>query len=75
MFFLLSILCFTPPFTVITVFENERKLLLRERSTGMYSMSSYFVAKTAVTWPIEIGFCLLFATISYFMIGKLFDTM
>lgn len=62
-------LSFTPGMTVVTVFETERQLIFRERSNGMYSMSAYYLAKTLVSWPVEIILCITVSIISYFMIG------
>jgi len=69
LWFSLACLCFTPPFTTITIFERERWLFLKESENNSYRISSYFIAKTLVMWPVEIFLCLLFGIISYWMMG------
>lgn len=68
-FFLLAMLCFTPALTVITMYETERKLIAREYASGMYSLPAYYLAKTLISWPVEIFLCLMVTCVSYFMIG------
>jgi ABC-type multidrug transport system ATPase subunit len=69
LFFLLSVMIFTPPFTTIMTFSHERALLRKERQDKMYGVTSWLLAKTAITVPIEAALCLVFSAISYFMIG------
>ena len=44
-------------------------MLKREHSQGLYSLSSYFWAKTGVMMPMEISQTVLFAVIFYWMVG------
>lgn len=69
LFFLLSVMIFTPPFTAITAFAHERALLAKEREDRMYSTFSWLCAKTIVVFPIEAALCLVFSAICYWMIG------
>jgi ABC-type multidrug transport system ATPase subunit len=69
LFFLLSVMIFTPPFTTIMTFSHERALLRKERQDKMYGVTSWLLAKSAITVPIEAALCLAFSAISYFMIG------
>lgn len=69
LFFILSILVFTPPFTAVVTFAGERDLFTKERRDKMYSPFSWLLAKTIVLAPIEAAMCLVFSSISYFMIG------
>jgi len=68
-FFILSVLVFTPPFTAIQTYSLERALFNKERKDKMYKVSSWLMAKTLTTSPIEALLCLTFSTICYFMIG------
>jgi ABC-type multidrug transport system ATPase subunit/ABC-type multidrug transport system permease subunit len=69
LFYILAILVFTPPFTAVATYSSEQLLLKKERQDGMYSAAAWLLAKTVVLAPIEGLFSLLFACISYFMIG------
>lgn len=69
MFFILSVLVFTPPFTAITTFAQERLLFQKERKDKFYCTSSWLMAKSIITFPIEGALCLVFSSIVYFMIG------
>lgn len=69
LFLNLTILVFTPPFTTITIYQNERWMFLKERENNAYRISAYYIAKTLVMWPIEIFFCLIFSAINYYMVG------
>jgi hypothetical protein len=58
-FFVLVTIAFTPPFTVITVWQQERKLVRREVTQNVYALDTFFWAKTLVLIPIETFFTLL----------------
>jgi ABC-type multidrug transport system ATPase subunit/ABC-type multidrug transport system permease subunit len=68
-FFVLSILLFTPPFTAIQTFALERPLFLKEKKDKLYKTSSWIIAKSLATYPIEGLLCLIFSAIAYFMVG------
>lgn len=44
-----------------------------ETHRGAYHLSSYYIAKTGSTWPMEIFFTLCFSAIVYFMVGYQID--
>lgn len=69
LWFMLVVVCFTPPFSVLTVFESERFLLHKEHTGGWYTISAYFAARTLITIPIEAVLSFAFSVISYFMVG------
>ena len=52
-------IAFVPPFTIITVWQDDRKLVRKEVNQNVYSLDVAFWAKTAVTFPIELLFSLL----------------
>ncbi|KAG9440059.1 hypothetical protein H6P81_020224 [Aristolochia fimbriata] len=58
-----------PMFQAIFSFPQERKMLTKERSSGMYRLSSYLMAKTCSDLPMELILPTLFVTISYWMAG------
>ena len=59
LFFILATIAFTPPFTIITVWQEERKLVRREVGQNIYSLAAYFWSKSLVVLPIEMLFALL----------------
>ena len=69
LFFILAVLIFTPPFTAITIFGQERTLLKKERADKLYRASSWLFAKTVTASPVEGILCLIFSAICYWMIG------
>ncbi|KAJ2724168.1 hypothetical protein GGI07_002122 [Coemansia sp. Benny D115] len=51
--FMFAVLCTFPVvFPVVTVIMSGRGVLVRERSAGMYRMSSYFIAKSLSFFPL-----------------------
>lgn len=53
----------------LNVFLEERGLFNRERASGCYRTSTYFFGKLLIELPILLFYPLLFASISYWMIG------
>ncbi|XP_057962209.1 ABC transporter G family member 9-like [Malania oleifera] len=60
---------FFPLFQAIFTFPQERRMLTKERSSGMYRLSSYFLARTVGDLPMELALPTLFVTITYWMAG------
>ncbi|KAL8518335.1 hypothetical protein ACS0TY_009636 [Phlomoides rotata] len=60
---------FFPLFNAIFVFPLERPILTRERSSGMYRLSSYYFARMVGDLPMELVLPTIFVTISYWMGG------
>ncbi|KAK2994363.1 hypothetical protein RJ640_017875 [Escallonia rubra] len=60
---------FFPLFNAIFVFPQERPMLIRERSSGMYRLSSYYFARVAGDLPMELVLPTIFVTITYWMGG------
>uniref|UniRef100_A0ACD5ZV56 Uncharacterized protein n=1 Tax=Avena sativa TaxID=4498 RepID=A0ACD5ZV56_AVESA len=60
---------FFPLYNAVFVFPLERPMLLKERSSGMYRLSSYFAARTAADLPMELGLPTAFVLILYWMGG------
>lgn len=58
-----------PLVQAISIFPRERRMLIKERSSGMYSLSSYFMAMTITDLPIELFLPTLFVIITYWMAG------
>ncbi|KAK4791051.1 hypothetical protein SAY86_031464 [Trapa natans] len=60
---------FFPLFNAIFAFPLERPMLNKERSSGMYRLSSYYFARTAGDLPMELVLPTIFVTLSYWMGG------
>ncbi|KDP29341.1 hypothetical protein JCGZ_18262 [Jatropha curcas] len=60
---------FFPLFNAIFTFPQERPMLIKERSSGMYRLSSYYLARIAGDLPMELVLPTIFVTISYWMGG------
>ncbi|XP_014514290.1 ABC transporter G family member 21 [Vigna radiata var. radiata] len=60
---------FFPLFNAIFAFPLERPMLIKERSSGMYQLSSYYVARMVGDLPMELVLPTIFVTISYWMGG------
>ncbi|GMP65718.1 hypothetical protein CsSME_00026398 [Camellia sinensis var. sinensis] len=60
---------FYPLFEAIFMFPQERRMLAKERSSGMYRLSSYFMAMTVGDLPMGLVLPTVFLTIIYWMAG------
>ncbi|KAK4778952.1 hypothetical protein SAY86_006480 [Trapa natans] len=60
---------FYPLFQALFTFPQERLMLAKERSSGMYRLSSYFMALTLGDLPMCLVLPTVFVTITYWMAG------
>ncbi|KAI4372163.1 hypothetical protein MLD38_010433 [Melastoma candidum] len=60
---------FYPLYNAVFTFPQERQILLKERSSGMYRLSSYFLARTIGDLPLELALPTAFTFIMYWMGG------
>ncbi|KAI3965770.1 hypothetical protein MKX01_010727 [Papaver californicum] len=58
-----------PFFQALFTFPQEKLMLTKERSSGMYRLSSYFMARSAGDLPMELALPLGFVIITYWMAG------
>ncbi|XP_026447734.1 ABC transporter G family member 9-like isoform X2 [Papaver somniferum] len=58
-----------PMFTAILTFPQERMMLIKEQSSRMYRLSSYFIARNVADLPMELALPSIFVTITYWMVG------
>ncbi|WVZ53916.1 hypothetical protein U9M48_004802 [Paspalum notatum var. saurae] len=56
-------------FNAVFAFPQERPMLARERASGMYALSSYFMARMAGDLPMELALPTAFTVIVYLMAG------
>ncbi|XP_050224084.1 ABC transporter G family member 21 [Mercurialis annua] len=60
---------FFPLFNSIFTFPQERPMLIKERSSGAYRLSSYYFARMAGDLPMELVLPTIFVTVAYWMGG------
>lgn len=65
----MAVLSFTPSFTAVTAWDRERILLSRECGQGLYSIASWYFAKTIIMIPLQTVQTLLYGLVAYFMVG------
>ncbi|KAI3909308.1 hypothetical protein MKW98_025950 [Papaver atlanticum] len=58
-----------PMFTTILTFPQERIMLIKEQSSRMYRLSSYFIARNVADLPMELALPIIFVIITYWMVG------
>ncbi|KAJ3671673.1 hypothetical protein LUZ60_007752 [Juncus effusus] len=56
-------------FNAVFTFPTERAMLLKERQSGMYSLSSYFFSRMAGDLPMELILPAIFLLVLYWMSG------
>ncbi|KAJ7954032.1 ABC transporter family protein [Quillaja saponaria] len=60
---------FFPLFNAIFTFPLERPMLIKEQSSGMYRLSSYYFARIVGDLPMELVLPTIFVTVTYWMGG------
>ncbi|KAJ8497342.1 hypothetical protein OPV22_007894 [Ensete ventricosum] len=60
---------FFPLYNAVFTFPQERPMLRKEQASGMYRLSSYFLARTAGDLPMELALPTAFTFIIYWMGG------
>ncbi|KAL9261415.1 ABC transporter G family member 8-like protein [Drosera capensis] len=53
----------------LPIFINERPILLRETTSGVYRLSSYLIANTLVFLPYLLVIALIYSASVYFLVG------
>lgn len=53
----------------LPIFINERPILLRETSGGIYRLSSYLIANTLVFLPYLLAIAIIYSVSVYFLVG------
>ncbi|KAK9152653.1 hypothetical protein Sjap_000133 [Stephania japonica] len=69
LFFYTGFWSFFPVFQAIFTFPQERSMLTKERSSGMYRLSAYFISRIVGDLPMELVLPTAFLTITYWMAG------
>ncbi|KAI3785362.1 hypothetical protein L1987_44480 [Smallanthus sonchifolius] len=58
-----------PSFNAVFAFPQDRAVFMKERASGMYSLSAYFMARIVGDAPMELILPTMFITITYWMCG------
>ncbi|XP_021748121.1 ABC transporter G family member 25-like [Chenopodium quinoa] len=58
-----------PSFNAVFAFPQDRSIFVKERASGMYSLSSYFMARIIGDLPLELILPSIFLTLVYWMTG------
>jgi len=74
LFFELVFVAVRSMFTALFTFPEERKMLLKERASGMYRLSAFYFARLASDIPMEFSIPLIFIILIYFMGGLRVDS-
>jgi len=68
-FFTITYWIFDGTFTAIFTFPSERDIIFKERASGSYYLSAYFLSKTLSEMPTRLVLPAIFWTIAYWMAG------
>ncbi|KAL7542532.1 hypothetical protein ACHAXR_011860 [Thalassiosira sp. AJA248-18] len=68
-FFTMTFWVFDAMFTAYMAFPLERAIIFKERSSGAYHLSAYFMAKTTSEAPARLALPAIYMVISYWMSG------
>ncbi|XP_040375342.1 ABC transporter G family member 9 isoform X3 [Rosa chinensis] len=68
-FFICGFWGFFPLLEAISTFPQEHKMLQKERSSGTYRLSSYFISRIVADLPMELVLPTLFLAITYWSAG------
>jgi ABC-type multidrug transport system ATPase subunit/ABC-type multidrug transport system permease subunit len=66
-FFTMTYWVFDSMFGALMAFPSEREVILKERSSGSYHLSAYFLAKTTSEMPVRLVLPLIYMVISFWM--------
>lgn len=58
-----------PSFNSVFSFPQERAILMKEQASGMYTLSSYFMARIVGDMPMELVLPTIFLIVAYWMAG------
>jgi ATP-binding cassette, subfamily G (WHITE), member 2 len=69
LFFICAFWSFVASIAAVHAFPQEKSVLYKDRSSGMYRLSAYFVAKTTVEMPADTLYPLFFSCVVYYTVN------
>ncbi|XP_044510446.1 ABC transporter G family member 25-like isoform X2 [Mangifera indica] len=70
LFFFISIFWgVLPSFNSVFAFPQERAIFVKERASGMYTLSSYFMSRIIGDLPMDLILPIVFLSVTYWMTG------
>lgn len=69
LFFIVIFWGVLPSFNSVFAFPQERAILMKEQASGMYTLSSYFMARVVGDMPMELVLPTVFLVVAYWMAG------
>lgn len=70
LFFFISIFWgVLPSFNSVFAFPQERAIFIKERASGMYTLSSYFMSRIVGDLPMDLILPIVFLIVTYWMTG------
>lgn len=66
-FFTMTYWVFDAMFNALMAFPEERRIIFKERDSGMYHLSAYFVARTTSEAPTRLSLPCFYMVISYWL--------
>lgn len=73
LFFMAMFLSFRSLFVSLFTFPEEQRHMLKERASGMYRLSAFYVARMLADFPTDLSIPTGFIIIVYFMAGLRYD--
>ncbi|MEW5318872.1 MAG: hypothetical protein WDW38_010056 [Sanguina aurantia] len=73
LFFIVLFMSFANLFNSLMTFPPEFQMLVKERQSGMYRLSAYYIARTSSELPVDCLLPSIFYIILYFMTGLRLD--
>ena len=61
--FVFAVMSFTPSYTAVTGWHNERYLVKKELQQRQYGVTAMYISRTIVTTPFQCMQCLVFVSI------------
>ncbi|WCJ44159.1 ABC-2 type transporter family protein [Euphorbia peplus] len=58
-----------PSFNAVFAFPQDRAIFMKEKASGMYTLSSYFMSRIVGDLPMELILPTIFLTVTYWMAG------
>ena len=68
-FFTIIFWCFGALFNSLMSFPNERPILERERASGSYRLSAYYISKSLAESPLRFVYPTIYLAVAYWMAG------